>query len=271
VRVGSFYRTREQGQRAIYQREALHGHIWRIGQSKRCSDGSIQKVTYRCNHYGEPIETHNPEIDPSDHRTGRTIRTSCTAHVNLRVTEGGWHVTLVDWVHNHPPQIPVGGHIPCPPTDMQRKLVSEYASGRNFTRAHLSHILRARFPDDHLEPRQVSNMLNKARREAHQKIEELGGDIQSVCARLRELKVEDPRWDWDVKLDENNVVTAIWWQSPTQVELTRRFYDVLINDNTYRRNQYGYPLNIGTVMNKTSSTSDICISRNYNRQFREIA
>jgi hypothetical protein len=27
VRVGSFYRTREQRQRAIYQREALHGQL----------------------------------------------------------------------------------------------------------------------------------------------------------------------------------------------------------------------------------------------------
>lgn len=38
---------------------------------------------------------------------------------------------------------------------------------------------------------------------------------------------------------------ALWWQSPTQAELTRRYSDILLNDNTYCRNQYGYPLDIG--------------------------
>jgi hypothetical protein len=72
-----------------------------------------------------------------------------------------------------------------------------------------------------------------------------GGEFQSVLSKLRELKEVDPRWDWDVLLDENQVVTALWWQSPTQADLCRRFYDALINDNTYCRNQYGYLLNIG--------------------------
>ncbi|KAF8154371.1 hypothetical protein K438DRAFT_1778001 [Mycena galopus ATCC 62051] len=54
VGAGSFYWTRTEGQRAIYQHEALHGHIWQIGQSKRgerwfCSEVKwlIQLVTKR--------------------------------------------------------------------------------------------------------------------------------------------------------------------------------------------------------------------------------
>jgi hypothetical protein len=211
----------------------------------------VRRVTLRCNHYGQPNATHRADIDPSDHRVGRTIRTNCGAHVNISVTAGGWYVTFIDWTHNHPPQLPVGGHIPRPPTDAQRDLVAQYAAGGNFTRSHLSHILRARFPDHVLEPRQISNVLNEARKVANQKIEELGGDIQTVFSRLRELKEVDPRWDWDVKLDESNMVVALWWQSPTQVELSRRFYDVLINDNTYCRNQYGYPLNIDMSIHGT--------------------
>lgn len=82
----------------------------------------------------------------------------------------------------------------------------------------------------------------------------LGGDIPSVLAKLRELKDVDARWDWDVKLDEKGVVVALWWQSPTQVELSQRFYDILINDDTYCRNQYGYPLNIGIFQHYNSQT-----------------
>jgi hypothetical protein len=179
------------------------------------------------------------------HLTSRTIRTNCSAHVNLMSIPGGWHVTIVDWTHNHPPQVPIGAHIPLPPTQPQRELVAEYASSGNFTRSHLSHILRARIADHILEPPQVSNLINSARKEAHTDVMALGGDIPSVLAKLRALKEEDPRWDCYVKLDENQVVVALWWQSPKQIDLARRFYDVLINDNTYCRNQYGYPLNIG--------------------------
>ncbi|KAJ7820287.1 hypothetical protein B0H13DRAFT_2377898 [Mycena leptocephala] len=242
VRVGSFFPTFELGQAAVYGREARFGHIWRVGQTKRASDGSKRRVSLRCNDYGDPnAATHSDDIDPSDHRAGRTIRTNCSAHVDLAVVPGGgWHVTLIDRTHNHPAQ-----------------LVSQYAASGNFTRSHLSHILRARFPDHILEPRQVSNLLNASRKEANDEIMALGGDFQSVLGRLRELKEEDPRWDWDVLLDEHQVVVGLWWQSQAQAELAIRFYDVLINDNTYCRNQYGYPLNIGIAIDSHGSTRNI--------------
>ncbi|KAJ7159152.1 hypothetical protein C8R43DRAFT_863487, partial [Mycena crocata] len=180
VRLGSFFATLERGQWAVYEHEAQLGHIWRRGQTKRASDGSVRRITLCCNHYGEPKATHSDNIDPSDHREGRTIRTNCTAHVNLASVPGGWHATVVDWMHNHPPQVPVGGHIPCRPSEGQRELVSEYAASGNFTCSHLSHILRACFPDHILEPRQVSNLINGARKIANHQVEELGGDIPAV-------------------------------------------------------------------------------------------
>ncbi|KAJ7181500.1 hypothetical protein C8R43DRAFT_852471, partial [Mycena crocata] len=255
VRLGSFFATFELGLAAVYALQAQQGHIWRVSQTKRANDGSVRHISLRCNHYGQPNAVHREDIDPSDHRAGRTIRTNCTAHVNLAaVAGGGWHVTIVDWEHNHPPQVPVGGHIPRPPTEDQRNLVSEFASTGNFTRTHLTHILRARFPDNVLEPRQVSNLINAARKEANEAYLALGGDMPSVLAKLRELRELDPRWDWDVKLDEHQVVIALRWQSPDQAVLARRFYDILINDNTYCRNQYGYPLNIGIVIDNFGST-----------------
>ncbi|KAJ7790178.1 hypothetical protein B0H14DRAFT_3501929 [Mycena olivaceomarginata] len=248
VRLGSFYSTFEQGLAAVNARENLRGFVYRIGQTKRGSDGSVRRITTRCNHYGPPAATHGDKIDPSDHRDGRTIRTNCSAHVNLACIPGGWHVTVIDWTHNHPPYIPVGGHIPQRPTQLQRNLVAEYASNGKFSRSHMSHILQARFPDHLLEPSQISNLINGARKTANEEILALGGDIPAVLSRLRELKEENPRWDWDVKFDERQVVIALWWQSPEQVDLAHRFYDILINDNTYCRNQYGYPLNIGIII-----------------------
>ncbi|KAJ7211729.1 hypothetical protein GGX14DRAFT_314634, partial [Mycena pura] len=181
VRMGSFFSTFEAGRDAIYQREAALGNIWRMGQTKRGNDGSVRRITIRCNHYGVAKETHRTDIDPSDHRAGRTLRTNCSAHVNLSVVAGGgWHVTLVNWEHNHAPEIPVGGNLPRPPTAEERELVVQYATASNFTRAHLSHILKSRFPGHVLEPKQVSNMMNAARAEATRAVDALGGDIQSV-------------------------------------------------------------------------------------------
>ena len=55
-------------------------------------------------------------------------------------------------------------------------------------------------------------------------------------------------WLYFLRLDEGQVVTGIWWQSQLQGELCRRYGDILINDNTYARNQNGYPLNIGIII-----------------------
>ncbi|KAJ7440879.1 hypothetical protein FB451DRAFT_1058599, partial [Mycena latifolia] len=246
VRLGSFFTSFEKGRDAVFEREARLGHIWRIGQTKRASDGSIRRITVRCNHYGRTQSGHHSDIDPSDYRTGRTNRTQCMAHANFAaLPAGGWHVTVVDWTHNHPREVPVGGSIPRPPTLEQRQLVKEYAVSENFARGQISNILASRFPDHILEPRQISNLINDHRKDARDVVQSLGGDFPAILASVRELKLHDPRWDFDLKLDERQVVIALWWQSPTQAELTRRYSDILINDNTYCRNQYGYPLNIG--------------------------
>ena len=65
--------------------------------------------------------------------------------------------------------------------------------------------------------------MNDARAEARNVVKGLGGDFGAILARIRELKEHDPRWDFDIKLDGNQVVIALWWQSPTQAELTRRY------------------------------------------------
>ncbi|KAJ7246758.1 hypothetical protein C8J57DRAFT_1241399 [Mycena rebaudengoi] len=93
VRVGSFFASFKKGKDA------------HTGQTKRGSDGSVRRITLRCNHYGQPKATHLMDVDPSDHRCGFTKRTDCSAHVNLvALPGGGWHANVVDFTHNHPPK-----------------------------------------------------------------------------------------------------------------------------------------------------------------------
>ena len=248
VCVGSVYDSMEAARDAVYAREIKLGHVWRMGQSKRSADGTIKKVTLRCNHYQHHIPTHLESIDPSDHRKGKTIKTECLAHVNVNRIQGGlWHITTVAWEHNHQREVPIGGIVSRPPTQAQRELVAKF-SDPSFSRGTLKTILAEHFPTHILEPRQITNLLNDARREARVAVTALGGDASAILNSLREKNEREHGWRYQIQLDENQVLTGLWWQSPVQVTLLQRFYDLLITDNSYNRNQYGYPLNIGIII-----------------------
>lgn len=90
--------------------------------------------------------------------------------------------------------------------------------------------------------------MAKARREGQQEVERLGGDMHAIIASLEEKSAATHGWKYHLKLDEEGVVTGIWWQSPLQGELCRRYSDILINDDTYNRNRSGYPLDIGITI-----------------------
>jgi hypothetical protein len=49
-------------------------------------------------------------------------------------------------------------------------------------------------------------------------------------------------------LDSSNVLVTLFWQSPRQAQLTGRYTDILINDNSYNRNDKQYPLSIGIII-----------------------
>ncbi|KAF7361212.1 hypothetical protein MSAN_01153300 [Mycena sanguinolenta] len=251
INIGKTYNSFEEGQADIYALEARRGHIWRIAQTKKVNDAA-KRITLRCNHYYRHAPTHLQTIDPSDHRRGKSIKTDCMAHVNLSrsAADGTWHVSLTDWKHNHPPQVPSGGSIPRPPTQAQRDLVNKFANSTssNFSRSQVGKILQETFPDHLLEPGQISNLLNTARSEARRDIERLGGDAASVLDSLTKKADTEHGWRYSVRLNNDQVLIGIFWQSPVQVDLAKRFYDILLNDDTYNRNQYGYPLDIGIVI-----------------------
>jgi hypothetical protein len=104
------------------------------------------------------------------------------------------------------------------------------------------------FPDNKLEFQQISNIHNKARKEAQEEIDALGGDFAAILASVEERNRTEPGWDFSVQLDSNNVLVTLFWQSPMQAQLTGRYTDILINDNSYNRNDKQYPLSIGIVI-----------------------
>ncbi|KDQ61784.1 hypothetical protein JAAARDRAFT_45286 [Jaapia argillacea MUCL 33604] len=114
---------------------------------------------------------------------------------------------------------------------------------------HVWHILVEQFPNRHrLKPKQVSNILTEARQSARDEVRSLGGDVPAILAELQKLNEEGEPWHHNIRLNEDQVIIGLWWQSPRQAELTRRFTDILVNDCSYNRNQYGFALNIGIII-----------------------
>ncbi|KAF7371978.1 hypothetical protein MVEN_00055800 [Mycena venus] len=207
IQLHNVYDTFETAEQAIYQAQEALGHKWIRGQVRRDDNtGAVRRRTLRCNRYREPKETHRIDIDPSDHRRGKSGRTNCLAHVNLCPLPGGqWQISLIDAAHNHEPHVPSGGQAGHEPS-------------------------------------------NQARSEARQEVNRLGGDVQAILASLETLSQSEPGWAYSVQMDTNGVVTALWWQSPEQAQLTGRYTDILINDNSYNRNDKQYPLSIGIIV-----------------------
>jgi hypothetical protein len=249
IQQGEVFVTWEEGRDALYTEEERWGHKWKVAQGKHDQRGR-KKVILHCNHYYHHQPTHQPDLDPSKYRKGKSIKTGCNAHVNFnRIQDSSlWHITFINLVHNHECEIPPGGFATRPPNHNQCQLVSELANDSAFSRGHITKILSKQFPEKPLEPRQVSNMMGKVHSEARREVKALGGDVASIIARLQEKIRRGENWTYHLHLDENQTVTGLWWQSPEQAELVHRYPDDLINDNTYNRNQYQYPLDIGVII-----------------------
>jgi hypothetical protein len=249
VEIGSVFPSWEVARNAVFAAQEQVSFRWHIAQSKQTPAGLKKKVTLQCQQYYEHKPVHSADIDPGNFRESKSVQCGCMAHVNVNrlASTGLQYITLADFNHTHNQELPPGSQAPVHPTQAQKDLVVNFVStiDANFNRTQIAAILNATSPTNPLEPRQISNLINEARAQQARDIKTLGGDVASILANLQQLKDEDPQWTFDIRLDSTQCMVVLWWQSPTQAELTQCYSDVLLNDNTYNHNQYGYPLNIG--------------------------
>ncbi|KAJ7142831.1 hypothetical protein C8R44DRAFT_924518, partial [Mycena epipterygia] len=179
---GACYETVDTTIDAIFYHQEQRGYKWALSQLVNDKNGILKKRTVRCNHYrAAGPSKHLLHLDPSDHRNGKSVRTECYAHINInRSAEPGlWRLTTVDLKHNHDRLIAEGGLASRPSTQAHRDVVEKFA--HQSSRGHIAKILKSHFPDGRdLEDRQVSNILNDARRDARDKVTALGGDAAAI-------------------------------------------------------------------------------------------
>ncbi|KAJ7921821.1 hypothetical protein B0H13DRAFT_2267730 [Mycena leptocephala] len=95
-----------------------------------------------------------------------------------------WYLSLVDLEHNHDREIPVGGSAQRPPSQEHRDTVARFSE--SFSGQHISKVLRSEFADHRLDDRQISNMMNDARRQAREDVAALGSDIPAILAAIED-------------------------------------------------------------------------------------
>ncbi|KAF8577471.1 hypothetical protein K439DRAFT_1533343 [Ramaria rubella] len=104
---------------------------------------------------------------------------------------------------------------------------------------------------------QITNAINNACARAWADVEQLGGNFASIINNLQQKVANGEVWTYSLKLDDNGKVVGLWWQSPEQAALSCPYSDILINDNAANRNQYGYPLNIGIVIDNFGNSQNV--------------
>ena len=160
--VGTIFESLELAKETIYAYQEAKGFKFVHGQSKRDDQGELRKLMLRCTSTGAPRHTHNPAIDPADHRKGRTIRTGCGALANLnRVRDTNYFIlSSAVWEHNHL-GLPKGARVLRPPNEQQKIFVADLIGKGRFQRRQLKHALAvSSIPGRPLEERQISNIVN---------------------------------------------------------------------------------------------------------------
>ncbi|KAF5336805.1 hypothetical protein D9758_015857 [Tetrapyrgos nigripes] len=106
--------------------------------------------------------------------------------------------------------------------------------------------------------------MNTARKEAHNEVDALGGKVHAIISNLEDKVRADPGWRYHIHVDPSRTVTAVFWQSPLQVDLAKRYSDVLLHDNSYKHVNCNYPLNTGIILDGFNHSCNVwyCFHRN---------
>lgn len=256
VTFNSFFVTLQEARDALFAQEERRGFQWKVSKT-HVVNGVQRKLVVKCRRSGVHMPVHAPDLDPGQLREGKSVKTGCLARANIGKLAGGWYISRYDEAHNHERELPVGGTARRPPTKEQKELIAKLDATGNFTRRDVGSLLQMHDNLHNLEPRQISNVLNGTRKEKREVVNSLGGDVGAILALLDEAIEHGEMWNRRMLIDEIGVCVGVWWQSPTQADLARRFHNLVLNDNSYNRNQYQYPLNLGIAIDNQGKSRNI--------------
>ncbi|CAD6890599.1 unnamed protein product, partial [Tilletia caries] len=183
--------------------------------------------------------------------------------INLRLVGKGpeWHITKVDWTHNHDPDPLLQSQSkPHHPTQVEKDLIRRLVSGNagNISRSQALQCVRVIVPDTKLELQQVSNIINTAKNDRQVEYAKKGGDAASLLVWLAAQKDKDQGFRYACQVHkETGALRRLFVCSAEMVNALQRFGDVIIADVAQGRNIYQMPLNIFCVVDGAGRTRNV--------------
>lgn len=112
-------------------------------------------------------------------------------------------------------------------------------------------LLKMDWPDKTFDRRTVANAIQKAKAKASHYD---GSEAAELFKILQSKAHEDKDWFVATELDSKGRLQRIFWMSPSQRSLYRRYHDVVLNDNTFKTNRFGMPLNVLVIVDNNGKS-----------------
>ena len=94
----------------------------------------------------------------------------------------------------------------------------------------------------------IRKLVNSIRNKGKQ------SDTIRLISELNKLKEADARWVIKWQADDDGCLVRLFWMSPKQIELARKYWQVLFHDNTYNTNKYWMALSLFAGVNEHGKT-----------------
>lgn len=201
--------------------------------------GTVLDRIYVCSCQGK----RGPDKRDNIYKSHRAeTRCGCLARLKISCRQVG-KFRVIDFVakHNHDLASPGNIHL--------------FRSHRKMSTSHASEFDMADRPD--IPPRNAyvfmakqaagcetrfAGVENRNYLQGKRSIEMKSGDTCVVLAYLQAMQVQDPSFFYAIQVDEDDLITNIFWADATMMTDYEDFGDVICFDTTYRKNKDGRPI-----------------------------
>ena len=113
-------------------------------------------------------------------------------------------------------------------------------------------LLQAKYPGRYISNKQLYNSIQQHKALQPSVIQRDSTDLLNT---LQKNQCNNSEWYYQAKFSEDDGrLMAIFWMSPEQKQLYYRYHDCLINDSTYKKNQYDMTLNVFVCIDSDNKT-----------------
>lgn len=231
-----------------------HGFTIRIGRHE------IDRITFECSSARKPTRVPAKKTQKAKKDSKRTsAKVNCEWHINLRYRPNHKfkpncvQITKLVMTHtNHtlidPALVKYTPQLRKLDDEAQKHIIALHAA--NAPVAVTRRFLRNAYPKKVFMSSDIHNFISRLKRRRKDSPSQSDA-AQLIC--LLSKKHAECGYFFRFQVDVDNRLMSIYWSSPEQILLARRFSDVIICDNTYKTNRWNMPLTL------------FCIIDNFNR------